>query len=94
MIEDICSNRHKGSPTSKAANLRVDKDRDRERVLAIIRRDGRTYSKAIAREMDKALNQISGRLSELKAANVITETKERREGCAVVAMMPGQMRLF
>ena len=81
--EDITENRHKGSPESIAANKRVNKVKDRAKVFELIGKLGYSYSKQIARLMDKPLNSISGRFSELKRDGMIEPTGDRNEGCAV-----------
>jgi len=83
---DVCANRHKGAIASVEANERVQKERDNEIALSIIKRKFRTHSKEVAREMGKNLNTMSGRLSWLKANGYIKERPdlERREGCCVI----------
>ena len=94
MLDDICINRHQGNAQSLEANKRVQKERDRATVLAIIIKAGRTHSKQIARIMNKQLNQISGRISELKASDIIEETGEKIEGCAVYKLKEAQLKMF
>lgn len=93
-MDDICINRHQGNAQSFIANKRVQKERDRALVLAFIIKSGRAYSKQIARAMGKQLNQISGRISELKASEIIEETGERKEGCAVYKLKSNQLNIF
>lgn len=93
-MDDICLNRHQGNVQSLIANKRVQKERDRALVLAYIIKTGSAYSKQIARAMGKQLNQISGRISELKASEIIEETGERAEGCAVYRLKEMQLRMF
>lgn len=81
--DDICFNRHGGNEQSITANRLADKDNDRALILKFITDHKTAYSKQVARYLGKQLNQISGRLSELKADNLIVETDERKEGCAV-----------
>lgn len=94
LMDDICINRHQGNEQSRAANLRVNKERDRATVLAIIIKSGKSHSKEIANLMGKQLNQISGRISELKASDVIEETGERINGCAVYRLKNQQIPIF
>lgn len=93
-MDDICINRHQGNAQSFIANKRVQKERDSALVLAFIIKSGRAYSKQIARAMGKQLNQISGRISELKASEIIEETGERKEGCAVYKLKNNQLNIF
>lgn len=85
-VDDITANKHHSHPASVAANETVDKSRDRKRVLDFIRLRGVTHSKEIARGLDKPLNLVSGRISELKKAGVIQETGEREDGCALLCL--------
>ena len=80
---DICANKHGGNEQSEAANERVDKQKDRAFVLNFIKENGTGYSKQIARAMNKPLNCISGRLTELKADGEIVSTGTKWEGCEV-----------
>lgn len=93
-MNDICINRHQGNAQSLIANKRVQKERDRATVLAIIIKTGKSHSKEIARLMNKQLNQISGRISELKANEIIEETGERIDGCAVYRLKNQQIPIF
>lgn len=92
--DDICKNKHHHNPQSNAANQKVNKLYDRQRVLDIIKDSDGITSKEIARRLNKQLHQVSGRLSELKADEIISETGLKREGCAVYTVTPKQMRLF
>jgi hypothetical protein len=80
---DICSNRHNGNEQSEEANHKVCKEVDREFIYVFIEQHKIGYSKQLARVMNKGLNCISGRFSELKEDNRIVDTGERKEGCAV-----------
>lgn len=82
-FDDVCANKHNFNEQSIEANKKANKDRDRIVVLNFIVSQGRGYSKEIARYMNKQLNQISGRLSELKAEGLIYDTGLREEGCAI-----------
>lgn len=70
---DICSNRHKGSATSTAANKRANRNKPQYRYLCLdfIRRNGTATLEDLCKHFDKTPNTLSGRLSELKAANLI-----------------------
>lgn len=85
-FEDICSNKHRGASTSVAANKRADRGKPQWRYLCLdyIRRNGTATSAEICKHFDKTPNALSGRLSELKAAKLIEETGETRNGCAVL----------
>ena len=92
--DDICSNRHHQNPLSREANKKVCKEVDRLRVLTIIREQGQATSKQIARLMNKQLNQISGRITELKADAIIEDTGLRKDGCAVFRIASKQLHFF
>ena len=81
--DDVCFNRHGGNEQSITANQVINKDNDRALVLKFITEHKTAHSKQIARYLGKQLNCISGRLTELKADNLIIETGDRKEGCAV-----------
>lgn len=94
LSDDICSNRHKQNPQSRAANKRVNKEVDRLRVLTIIREQGQATSKQIASIMGKDLHKISGRISELKSDAIIEETGAKRDGCALLKIASKQLHFF
>lgn len=81
---DICERKHGGVATSVAANRKVNKELDRAKCLNFIRAKGTATSKEIARYMNKPLNSVSGRCSELLAIGAIERTSERRDGCAAL----------
>lgn len=82
---DVTANRHKGNAASIDANPSEAAKRESHRqILAFISFMGKATSKAIARELGKPLNAVSGRVSELKALGEIEETGERDEGCNVL----------
>ena len=93
-MDDICIKRHQGNAQSLIANKRVQKERDRALVLQVIIKYGKIHSKEIARILGKQLHQVSGRLSELKASNLIEDSGERLEGCAVLQLKDKQLRIF
>jgi predicted ArsR family transcriptional regulator len=76
---DICANRHGGTETSVAANLRVEKSTDRALVLSLLRLSpaGKTLDEVSA-VLGRPPNQLSGRFTELVAAGQISKTDERR----------------
>jgi hypothetical protein len=93
-MNDICINRHQGNSQSRSANKVVKKDYDRAEVLAYIIEHRKAHLKQVARAMGKFPNQISGRFTELKAENIIEDTGERDEGCAVYRLKENQLTIF
>ena len=89
-MDDICINRHQGNPQSKEANRKVLKLKDRKFIVDYLTKNGKAYSKQLARAMEKQLNQISGRISELKADGIIEGTEEIIEGCQVYRLVKQQ----
>lgn len=85
-IFDVCFSRHKGSPESVDANKRVDKTKGQQEVLTLLSRGAWLTSKEIAALLNKPLNAVSGRLSELRAMGKIEKTGERRCGAAVLRL--------
>jgi hypothetical protein len=83
---DICSRKHHNNQNSVAANKRADRGKPQWRYLCLdyIRRSGTATSAEICAHYGKTPNALSGRLSELKAAKLIEETGETRQGCAVL----------
>ena len=80
--EDICENRHTGNAESVIANpVESSKTKDRYRVHEIILSRNGITSKGIAEIMDRPLNCISGRISELKRMGEV-EAIGRENGCA------------
>lgn len=88
LVEDITANRHGGNEASAAANEKVDKEVGREKVISAFRElDGVSYSKQIARYLNKPLNAISGRISELKVLGIIVSAGlGRTEGCEILKL--------
>ena len=84
-FEDICSNRHKGSATSTAANKRANRNKPQYRYLCLdfIRRNGTATLEDLCAHFEKTPNTLSGRISELKAANLIEPTGDVRRGFQV-----------
>lgn len=96
-FDDITVSRHRDAKASNEANARIrnSKSEDRAAVWALATRLGEFTSKEIALRLDKPLNAISGRISELKAAGLIRETEYRRDRCAVLRVVRrGQPTLF
>lgn len=83
LSDDICNNKHQQNPLSREANKRVHKEKDRNFILNYIIKNGTASSKELARVMNKGLNCISGRFSELRSDNLIIDTGLRKENCAV-----------
>ena len=77
---DICRRKHGGADTSVLAHARVQKARDRDEVLNLMRRAliGATLDE-IANMLGIAPNRISGRITELKKAGLIRDTGKRRK---------------
>jgi hypothetical protein len=86
LIGDITERKHRGNPASVDAYKRGDKSRDRRKVLELIKSAGwlGMTSKEIAEAMDKPLNAVSGRCSELKAAALVIPTNRRRDKATVL----------
>lgn len=79
---DVCARKHKGNAESAAANRRVNKQRDREKVFAACSLRGGTTCRELATLLGVGMNQISGRFSELKRDNRIKRIGTR-DGCGV-----------
>ncbi len=84
---DITARKHKGNPNSVAA-YESGKAAHGEECMRVLRllsvsRSGLT-SKDVAKGLDKELNAVSGRLSELKEAGYAKEGIERRDRCGVI----------
>ena len=82
-MSDISINKHGGNQQSNIANLKANKIVDRRIILEYIKENGTGYSKQLSRFMNKGMNRISGRFSELKANNLIEDTGLTEEGCTV-----------
>jgi hypothetical protein len=82
--EDVCSSRHRGSPTSEDANDELGphaKAHLRELVLDVLRMRG-TFggtTEEVARHLNMQVHSISGRMSELKRDGLAIETDRRRK---------------
>lgn len=92
--DDVCISRHRDNAASVAANERIrnSKSAFRAAVYELGRMLGEFTSKEIAVKLDKPLNSVSGRISELKAAGLIEETAYRRDGCAVLRVPTSPQR--
>jgi hypothetical protein len=89
-VPDVCRNRHRNNPRSRAANEQVHRHKAgmRARLLALIAAAGMHGATLheLAAAVNKEPHKISGRLSELKADNQITETAQERGGAAVLVI--------
>ena len=80
--QDPTAGRHGGNPESVAAFALVDGATDRRRVMEAVRAAGERgmCSHEIKDALGKAgLNEVSGRLSELKQARLLVDTGRRCE---------------
>ncbi len=91
---DITGNRHKANAHSAAANERVEPAKDvmRRKIYDWARAFGSFTLKDVCRAFDKLPNQVSGRLSEMKALGMVKETGESRERCAVLSVTQGETK--
>ncbi len=85
---DPCERKHGGAETSVAAFERAKLSATDYRLACFEyirsrRADGAT-SKEVASYLSKHLNEISGRLAELKHAGLVIDSGRRRDGCAVL----------
>lgn len=79
---DVTANRHKGNARSVEAFGKVRKIEDSKLIVEYLRIHETGTSKEIARWLEKQLNQISGRFTEM-AGTYIVRTGFKREGCDV-----------
>ena len=80
-IFDITARKHKGNAASKAANPKAQaKKESHEKILELLRMNGRLTAKEISILLGKPFNAISGRFSELKMLGKIRGTGVRKEG--------------
>jgi hypothetical protein len=77
---DICARKHGGVDTSVAADKRVQKERDRNLILAYIKaaRDYGITLDEMCIQLERKPNEISGRFSELRNQEQIVATSRRR----------------
>lgn len=83
--QDICRNRHQGSPESSQAfetKVKPFLSESRAKVLAAINSSGGcgVTCKELAEAWGVGMNTVSGRFSELKKANLITPAGPARNG--------------
>ena len=86
---DPCRLRSRNNENSAQAHRRVvakGKARVYREIYALIELLGPLTSKEIAKELDRPLNTISGRFSEMKSKQLLllAENGDRREGAAVL----------
>jgi hypothetical protein len=80
---------------SQKAHKRVTRYSDQNFILSYLQEHGTATSKEIARALNKGLNCISGRFSELRDEwNMIEPTGEEREGCAVYRIKNNELSLI
>lgn len=87
MIEDICRKNHGGNPQSKVANGRTNKDRDSDRILTFLGRNGSATCDEVERYTVMSHQTCSARFADLKRAGLIEPTTKRktRTGCMAMA---------
>lgn len=83
---DPCENRHKGNPQSVAAHVQIlhTKEESYRRIMEVLHVQGPSTSKEIAAALNKQLNCVSPRLSEMKTLDWLREMGERRDSAAVL----------
>lgn len=69
-------------------------ENDRELIYSMIERSGGLTSKEVAKRLNRSLNAISGRFSELTFSKRIHPLNIKREGCAVYVVTRPQCDLF
>ncbi len=81
---DITARKHKGNPQSVAANKKASKFKASYRFLVLdyLKRNGRATLEQLCKHFGKNPHQLSGRISELKAANLIEPTDKVINGFA------------
>ncbi|MDQ3748033.1 MAG: hypothetical protein M3367_03295 [Acidobacteriota bacterium] len=82
---DICENRHLNNAQSVEANRRASgtKLADREIIIRFLKLKGTGHAKQFALFLNKQLNAVSPRCSELLRDGIIERTGEVAEGCAI-----------
>ncbi len=85
---DITARKHKGAPTSVAANKKASKFKASYRYLILdyLRRNGTATLETLCSHFNKHPHQLSGRVSELKAVNLIEPTGEVINGFAQIRL--------
>lgn len=87
-MNDICTNRHKQSPTSIEANKRAQPNKAVFRADIVTWAEGKLFTmKDVMKAFNRPANEVSPRLSELKERGIIRATDERRDGCAVLEVI-------
>lgn len=88
---DICERKHGGNDASRDANERAQptKRNYQAAVFKFIALARTATLKEISRAFNKPVNELSGRISELKAANLIEPTGDRREHSTVYRVARG-----
>ena len=91
--QDICRNRHQGSPESAHAfetKVKPFLSESRAKVLAAINSSGGigVTCKELAEAWGVGMNTVSGRFSELKKANLITPAGPARHGSKLYKANP------
>lgn len=90
-MNDITINRHKRNPESMAANPDATTKADfRDAIIAYAATGAFTLKDAM-RHFGRPANEVSPRLSELKADGILEPTGDRREGCAVLRLISGRV---
>lgn len=80
---------------SLKANRRVKRYTDQNFILNYLQEHGPATSKELARAMNKGLNCISGRFSELRDEwNLIEPTGVTREGAMIYRIKQNQTRMI
>jgi hypothetical protein len=95
--DDICYNKHQGNEQSTTANKQVQKENDRAKIVKYFQEFSTGTLKEVANHLDKQLNQISGRFTELKADEIIEPDlfygeKHTRNGCLVYRLKKGNQQ--
>lgn len=87
---DPTRNRHGGNAESNAAfdSIRCARSPMQREVMLCAEAMGLrgVTLKEVARTMGMSIQTVSGRLTELKASNMLEKTELRREGCAVLVI--------
>ncbi|ADV83847.1 hypothetical protein [Terriglobus saanensis] len=95
--QDPSKNKHRGRAASNAAFLAAKQQTEavREQILAELRRKpfGLTC-KELAERVGRPMHSISGRIAELKLADRVQATDERRDGGTVIVALNPQRGLL
>lgn len=90
---DICASRHLGNAQSVIANTRVNKKRQIELILELLRQKNMTPLEC-AKALDVPAHTISGRFKGLRENGLAFRTGVSREGSAEHEYIPQQMSLI